>query len=63
MGLPVHQYLIRQRVERAKGLLGEDKLSISEIALEAGFAHPSHLARHMRRVLGVSPKALRDLLR
>lgn len=63
VGLPAHQYLIRRRVERAKSLLGEGKLSISQIALEVGFAHQSHLARHMRRVLGVSPKALRGSLR
>jgi AraC family transcriptional regulator len=62
VGLPVHQYLIRRRVERAKNLLGQHKLSISEIALEAGFAHQSHLAHHCRRVLGISPKALRKLL-
>ena len=62
-GLPVHQYLIRRRVERAKTLLAEGKLPISQIALETGFAHQSHLARHMRRVLGVSPKALRQMLR
>ena len=28
---------------------------MSEIALEAGFSHPSHMARCMRRVLGLSP--------
>lgn len=63
VGMPAHQYLIRRRVERAKSLLGEGKMSISQIAFETGFAHQSHLARHMRRVLGVSPKALRDILR
>lgn len=63
LGLPVHQYLIRRRVERAKTLLGEGKLPISQIAFETGFSHQSHLARHMRRVLGVSPKALREMLR
>jgi AraC family transcriptional regulator len=63
MGLPVHQYLIRRRVERAQTLLGEGKMSISQIAVETGFAHQSHLARHTRRLLGVSPKALRDTLR
>jgi AraC family transcriptional regulator len=63
VGLPVHQYLIRRRVERAKQMLGENELSISQIALEVGFAHQSHLAHHMRRLLGVSPKALRETLR
>jgi AraC family transcriptional regulator len=63
VGLPVHQYLIRRRVERAKQMLGEGELPISHIALEVGFAHQSHLAHHMRRLLGVSPKALREALR
>ena len=63
VGLSAHQYLIRRRVERAKSLLGEGKLSISQIACETGFAHQSHLARHMRRVLGISPKTLREILR
>jgi len=63
VGMPAHQYLIRRRVDRAKSLLGEGKMSISQIAYETGFAHQSHLARHMRRVLGLSPKSLRDILR
>ncbi len=62
VGMPAHQYLIRRRVERAKNLLGEGKLSISQIAFETGFAHQSHLAHHMRRVLGLSPKVLRKML-
>jgi AraC family transcriptional regulator len=62
-GLPPHQYLIRRRVERARNLLSAGELSISRIAMETGFAHQSHLARHMRRVLGVSPSALRGMLR
>jgi AraC family transcriptional regulator len=63
VGMPAHQYLIRRRVERAKSLLADGKLSISQIAFDTGFAHQSHLARHMRRVLGISPKALRETLR
>jgi AraC family transcriptional regulator len=62
-GVSAHQYLIRRRVEHAKSLLGDTELPVSQIALEAGFAHQSHLARHMRRVLGVSPTALRQALR
>jgi AraC family transcriptional regulator len=63
VGIPAHQYVIRRRLERAKSLLAEGKLSISQIALDTGFAHQSHLAHHMRRVLGVSPRALREMLR
>lgn len=60
VGLPVHQYVIRRRVECAKRMLRDGKLSISQVALEAGFAHQSHLARHLRRLAGVSPRGVRD---
>lgn len=62
MGVPVYHYLIQRRVERAKALLMQDGLSMAEIALAAGFSHQSHMARHMRRVLGVPPRAMKRLL-
>ncbi|MES1021409.1 AraC family transcriptional regulator [Gloeocapsa sp. BRSZ] len=58
-GLSPHQYRLQQRIDRAKTLLLHSELSIAEIALSVGFCDQSHLARHMRRVLGVSPKQLR----
>jgi len=63
VGMPLHRYIIRRRVERAKELLGEGKMPTSQIALEVGFAHQSHLALHMRRELGLSPKAFREQTR
>lgn len=60
LGVSPHRYLIRRRIERAAVLLRERKLSIAEIALETGFCHQSHLARHMRRILGVSPRQVRS---
>lgn len=58
VGHPVHQYVIQRRVERARLLLAEGQLPISQVALETGFAHQSHLAYHMRRLLGVTPKSI-----
>jgi len=58
-GLSPHQYVIRQRVERAKGLLLGTDLPVGEVARACGFAHQSHLAHHFRRAYGVSPTALR----
>jgi AraC family transcriptional regulator len=55
VGLPVHQYVIQRRVDRAQLLLREGKLPISRIAAETGFSHQSHLSFHVRRLLGVSP--------
>jgi AraC family transcriptional regulator len=55
VGSPVHRFVLERRVERARVLLLEGGRSMTEIALEAGFAHPSHMARCMHRVLGRSP--------
>jgi AraC family transcriptional regulator len=60
VGLSAHQYLIRRRVERAAMLLRDAKLPIGQIALETGFCHQSHLAMHMRRVLGLAPQQVRN---
>ena len=58
LGVPVHQYVVQRRVERARALLLQGALSASQVALETGFAHQSHMARWMGRVLGVTPREL-----
>jgi len=55
MGLPVHQYVMRQRVESAVNLISRGRLRLSAAALQAGFADQSHMARCMRRILGITP--------
>ena len=57
-GVPVHEYVMRRRVERAKHLLMRAELPTSQVAAAAGFAHQSHMARAMRRILGVAPSAI-----
>lgn len=63
MGSSAHQYLIRRRVEQASDLLREGRLPIGQVALETGFCHQSHLSMHMRRMLGVSPREVRESAR
>ena len=58
VGISPHQYVIQQRVERAKQLLLQGKMSLSEIAMACGFTHQSHLNRHFKRLTGVTPKNL-----
>ena len=60
VGVPIHQYVIRRRIDRAAELLRQGDLAVSQIALETGFAHQSHLAVHMKRVLGLVPRELRN---
>jgi AraC family transcriptional regulator len=57
-GTTVHRYVIERRVERAARLLAAGE-PISSVAAEVGFAHASHMARWMHRLLGTTPSQLR----
>ena len=61
MGVAPYQYVIQQRVERAKDLLRQKKVAIADIALECGFANQSHFTKHFRKVTGTTPKAYRGI--
>jgi transcriptional regulator GlxA family with amidase domain len=54
-----HEYLVHCRVQRAKDLLTDSKLPLSEIALASGFSDQSHLARRFREHVGVTPSNYR----
>lgn len=60
MQITPHQYVIRRRIERAKSLLTHSNITIVEVALACGFANQSHLSRHFRRIVGLSPKVFRQ---
>jgi AraC family transcriptional regulator len=57
-GVPPHQYVLNVRVEQAKSLLLQGKLTIAEIASQVGFFDQSHLTRYFKRLVGVTPQTL-----
>lgn len=59
-GLTPHAYVMRERTARARQLLEGTDMQLAAIAYDLGFAHPSHLARWMRRLFGASPRELRQ---
>jgi len=58
-GLPPHQYILRERIERAKSLLCNPALPLTEVAIRCGFADQSHLSNMFHRVTNLSPRAYR----
>jgi AraC family transcriptional regulator len=56
-GITPHQYVIRCRIERAKELLMQGKLTIADVAKVVGFVDQSHFHRHFKRLVGITPKA------
>lgn len=61
-GMPPHRYLTWQRIERAKALLGERKLSVTEIGLDVGFSETSSFTAAFRKLTGETPTAYRRSL-
>jgi len=59
IGLSPINYITRQRIERAKRLLAERDLPISEIALRTGFSSQSHFTTSFRRLVGITPSSFR----
>ena len=54
-GRPPHQYLIEQRLERAKLMLEKAGDTVTEIALSCGFSSLSHFSSAFKRRWGVAP--------
>ena len=54
-----HQYLVGQRIARAKELLRNSDLSITEICAAVGFESLGSFSTLFRKVAGISPSAYR----
>ena len=59
-GQAPHQYVITQRVERAKTLLRAGRLTVGEVAQAVGFYDHAHFIRHFKRLTGLTPRAYRE---
>jgi AraC family transcriptional activator of pyochelin receptor len=56
-GTTVFGYLHDQRLARARQLLEERSLNVTEVACAVGYANPSHFAAAFRRKFGMNPGA------
>lgn len=52
---PPYQYVLEQKIERAKLLLCDPRQSIFDVALACGFANQSHFTKHFTRLVGITP--------
>jgi AraC family transcriptional regulator len=54
-----HNYVLVQRIERAKQKLRDPQRSIIDAGLDAGFQNSSHFARMFRKLVGTTPSKYR----
>src|SRR5262249_10885535 len=59
-GATPYAYLASLRIERARRLLAESDLPITEVGAEVGYASQSHFTKVFREATGMTPKAFRD---
>ncbi|MFJ8981804.1 GlxA family transcriptional regulator [Streptomyces sp. NPDC102282] len=62
-GLTPMQWIIQQRVDRARQLLERTDLPVDRIAADSGFGTGTALRQHFHTALGVSPRAYRRTFR
>ncbi len=62
-GLRFSDLLGDARFHRAVEMLGDQKVSITELAFELGYPYPNHFTRAFKRRAGVSPRAYRKMVR
>ena len=59
LGKTAQEYIRLYVIDRAKELIAENELNVSEIAYELGFKYPHHLTRVFKKVTGMTPNEYR----
>jgi AraC family transcriptional regulator len=62
-GATPHSYLAALRVERARRLLAETDLTLSEVGARVGYESQSHFTKVFREATGLTPRAFREAAR
>jgi len=60
-GTTIEQYIIHQKIEKAKELLVYDELTLSEIAWQLGYSSIQHLSRQFKKVTGFTPSHFKKI--
>lgn len=59
IGVTVREYLVNQRLRRARNLIENTEMSLAEIAERSGFRHQEYMGSVFKDRLGVTPGSLR----
>jgi AraC-like DNA-binding protein len=55
-----HQYLIERRIEKAKELLGDDELRVTDVCFEVGFQSLGSFSTLFHKTVGQAPLTYRE---
>ena len=54
-GVSAQKHIQRYIIDRAKHLLADEKMTVSQAAYALGYKHPQHFSRMFKRETGISP--------
>ena len=60
-GITIEKFIISHKIERAKELIVDDKLNLTEIALKLHYSSVAHLSNQFKKVTGLTPSFFRQL--
>lgn len=60
-GITIEQFIIMQRIERAKELLVYDELTLSEIAYKLDYSSVQHLSTQFKKITGLTPSHFKSI--
>lgn len=60
-GITIQQYIILNKIERAKEIILYDQLSLKEIAYKLNYSSLSHFSKQFKRITGLTPAYYREL--
>ena len=60
-GTTIEQYVIHQKIERAKELLVYDEFSLGQIADQLNYSSVQHLSNQFKKVTGLTPSHFKNL--
>jgi PAS domain S-box-containing protein len=60
-GIPITKFIIAQKIERAKELIMNDELTLTEIALKLYYSSVAHLSNQFKKVTGTTPTYFKQM--
>ena len=63
MGVPPGEYILKKKIEKARALLSDTNLSVTEIAFQCGFSSSQYFATAFKRFCRMTPSQFRESMK
>ena len=57
----IENYIMLQKIERAKNLIIKDSLTLTEVAYKLNYSSVAHLSTQFKNITGITPLSFKEL--